>query len=94
MLLTILVWRFPGILNTPHIWRRLCVQLAMLGDACAPDAAALCAAVLRIALLCGAVAGAVGMLALLLANPAVLLAGLGIAAYAWVTFPRAKAVRK
>jgi hypothetical protein len=88
MFFTILVWRYPSILNTPHIWRRLCVQLALLGDDLAPDVAALCAAVLRVALLCGLLAGAVGAVALLLANPQIVLCGLGIALFGWATYPR------
>lgn len=93
MFFTILVWRFPGVLNAPEAMRRWAVRLALLGDDLASDVAALVAAfvaVLRVVLpLCAAL----GLVMWLLANPVIVVALLIIAAYGWLTFPTKK-VRK
>lgn len=93
MFFTILAWRFPGVLNAPEAMRRWAVRLALFGDACAPDCAALCAALLQVCAVLALLVGALGAVTLLLATPELMIGAVIIAAYAVVFKPR-KAVRK
>lgn len=72
----------------PPLWSA--VQVLALAAA---DLALLFSGLVTVLTWCVGIAAIVGALALLLANPAIVLAGLVIVGYAWLTYPR-KQVRR
>ncbi len=81
-----------AIQQTPTVLTRCSVWLSGLIALAAADVALLLSGLLTALAWCLGMAAIVGGIALLLAHPPVLLAVFGIAAYAWATFPRVKAV--
>lgn len=85
------LWAIGGAIHqTPATLTRLSVWASLVAQPFVNDACTLLAGLLTVLAYVLGIVAVVGALALLLANPVVLLTGLGIAAYAWVTFPRAK----
>lgn len=88
------LWAVAGIIHqTPTTLTRLSVWLSLLAQAVTSDLALWLSGLLTAVAWCVGLAAIVTAVALLLANPLVLLALGTIAAYGWATFPR-KAVRK
>lgn len=77
----------------PSVVRRLALIGAVIQAAVLADLALIVAGFGRALLICGAVAGAGWLVALLLAHPPIVLALLVIVAYGWATYPRSKAVQ-
>lgn len=84
-----LLWAVAGaIYQAPTTLTRWSVWLAMVAQPIIADAYTLLAGLLTVLGWLLGITAIVGAVALLLANPAVLLAMLGIVGYGWLTYPR------
>ncbi|MFZ4662266.1 MAG: hypothetical protein ACOYNY_34980 [Caldilineaceae bacterium] len=79
-----------AIQQTPTVLTRLAVWLSGLFALAAADLALLISGLVTVLTWCAGIAAIVLGLGWLLANPVLLLAGLGIVGYGWVTYPKAK----
>lgn len=85
------LWAIGGAISqTPTALTRWAVWLSGLIALAAADLALLISGLLTVLTWCAGIAAIVLGLGWLLANPVVLLAGLGIVGYGWVTYPKVK----
>ena len=89
-----ILWAIGGAIHqTPTALTRWAVWLSALFALAAADLALLLSGLLTVLVWVLGIAAIVGALALLLANPVLLLAGLVIVGYGWATYPQSKAVQ-
>ena len=88
------IWAIGGAIHqTPTTLTRLSVWLSLVAQPIIADAYTLLAGLVAALVWMLGIVAVVGAVAVLLANPVALVAGLGIVGYGWATYPRT-AVRR